>query len=180
MKSESSKIDCSFIENVFFQSSMDELSKDENKQIINHLNSCGKCQSSQRLLNYFKQSMEVELSKTKINPNPLILESLKSKLNYYSNKQNSIFGFVKGFFEMKIPVYQVVTALLIIGALSFFLNNRNQSIESFNNHVSIIAAIDSNKISMSFQNSLELIDSYKKGKSIVEDSVLSNFIQSAM
>ena len=180
MNSKSSKIDCSSVENILFQSSIDELNKDALDQIVNHINSCEKCQSSQRLLNYFKQLMEVELSENRIIPNPVILESLKSKLSISSEKQNSFFGFIREFFELKIPVYQVVTALLIIGAFSFFINNRNQSIDSFNNHVSIIAAIDSNKISMSFKNSLELIDNYKKGKSIVEDSVLSNFIQSAM
>ena len=180
MNPKSSKIDCSFVENILFQSSTDELNKNEIDQIIKHINACENCQSSQRLLNNFKQTMKVELSENKINPNPAILESLKRNFNFKSEKKNSFFGFIKDFFELKIPVYQIVTALLIIGAFSLFLNNRNQSIDSLNNNVSIIAAIDSNTISISFQNSLELIDSYKKGKSIVEDSVLSNFIQSSM
>ena len=180
MKSKSSKIYCNIVENVLFQSSINDLSEEESLQIKEHIISCNKCQSSQELLNYFKQSMEIEITENQLIPNPAILESLKSKLKSTNEKQNSILNFIKSFFELRVPVYQVVTALLIIGAISYFLNNKNQSIDSLNNHISIIAAIDSNKISMSFKNSIELIDSYKKGKSIVEDSVLSSFIQSSM
>ena len=180
MSSKSSKIECSFAEKILFQSSMDELSKTEKSQIIKHINSCENCKSSEIKLDYFNQSMEVELIESQIKPNPAILESLKDKLNIVNKKQNSISGFIKGIFELRVPVYQVVTALILIGAFSFFLNNKNQKFDKTNNNVSIIAAIDTNKISMSLQNSLELMDNYKKGKSIVEDSVLSNFIQSAM
>jgi hypothetical protein len=174
------KIDCSFIEEILFQSSVGELDENEKSQIAKHINSCGKCRSSEKLLYYFKQSLQLELRENQLTPNPAILESLKGKLSSANEKQNLIIDFIKGFFELRVPVYQVVTALLIIGAFSFFLNNKNQNFDSFSNNVSIIAAIDSNKISMSFKNSMELIDSYKKGKSIVEDSVLSSFIQSAM
>ncbi len=180
MKSKSSKIDCSYVEDILFQSSMDELSMNDKLQITNHIDSCERCQSSEKLLNYFQQSMQIELVENQIIPNPAILKSLKAKLISTNGKQNPILDFIKSFFELRVPVYQVVTALLIIGAFSFFLNNKNQNIDLFNNNVSIIAAIDSNKISMSFKNSMELIDNYKKGKSIVEDSVLSSFIQSAM
>ena len=180
MNSKSSKIDCSFIDKVLFHSSIDELNENEKSQFVNHINSCDKCRSSEILLNYFKQSLEMELTENQLKPNPAIFESLKAKMNAANEKQNPILDFIKGFFELRVPVYQVVTALLIIGAFSFFLNNKNQNFDSFSNNVSIIAEIDSNKISMSFQNSLELMDNYKKGKSIAEDSVLSNFIQSAM
>jgi hypothetical protein len=124
--------------------------------------------------------MQIELTENQLLPNPAVLESLKTKLVTANEKQYPFIDFVKGFFELRMPVYQVVTVLLIIGAFSFFLNNKQQNFDSFSNDVSIIAAIDSNKISMSLQNSLELIENYKKGKSIAEDSVLSNFIKSAM
>ena len=174
------KIDCKFVEEVIFKSSIGELGENEKSQIVKHINSCEKCRSSEKLVDYLKQSMEMELIENQILPNPAILESLKDNLNNTNEKQNSILDFIKGFFELRVLVYQVFTVLIIIGAFLFFLNNKNQNFDTFNNNVSIIASIDSNKISMSLQNSLELIDNYKKGKSIVEDSVLSNFIQSAM
>lgn len=174
------KIDCSFIEKVLFNFYIDELSENERSQIRNHIKSCKNCRLSEMILNYFKQSLQVELTENQIVPNPAILESLKDKLKTLKDKQRPVLDYIKGFFGLRIPVYQVVTALIIIGAFSFILNNRNQNIDSFTNDVSIIASIDSNKISMSFKNSMELIDSYKKGNSIVKDSVLSNFIQSAM
>lgn len=180
MESKSSKIDCSFIEKYLFQTTIDELSENEKSQIINHINSCDKCKNSEELLNYFKQSMEIEFTENQLIPNPAIINSLRRKLNFPNERHNPIFEFIKSFFELKVPLYQVVTALLLIGAFSFFLNNKNKNFDSLNNNVSIIAAIDSNKISMSFQNSLELIDNPNKGKSIVEDSVLSGFIQSSM
>ena len=174
------KIDCNFIKEIIFNSSIDELGEDEKLQIVKHINSCEKCLASEKLVDYLKQSMQIELGEIQLLPNPAVLESLKSKLIAANEKQNPISNFIKGFFELRVPVYQVVTVLLIIGAFSFFLDNKQQNFDSFGNPVSIIAAIDSNKISMSLQNSLELMDNYKKGKSIVEDSVLSNFIQSAM
>lgn len=173
-------IDCNYIEEVIFKSSIDELGENEKSQIVKHINSCEKCLTSEKLVDYIKLSIQIELDENKLLPNPAVLESLKSKLIATNKKQNPISNIIKGFFELRVPVYQVVTVLLIIGAFLFFLDNKQQNFDSFGNHVSINAAIDSNKISMSLQNSLELMDSYKKGKSIVEDSVLSNFIQSAM
>jgi len=180
MNSKSSQIDCNFVENVLFKSTKAELDENDKIEMLNHINSCEKCQFSEKILDYFQQSMTTELTNSKLIPNPAIVKSLKNKLNYPNERKNSFIDYVKSFFEFRVPVYQVVTALLIIGAFSFFLNNKSNSIESFNNNVSIIAVIDSNKISTSFKNSLELIDGYKKGKSIVEDSVLSSFIQSSM
>lgn len=175
-----SKIDCNEVEKILFQSSLDELNKEQKSQIVNHIKSCEQCRVSQKILNNISQSMLNELNESQIRPNTAMLESLKNKMANPKESRNSTFYYIKSFLEFRIPVYQVVTVLLIIGVFSFFLNNNSQNVGTFNNNISFIASIDSNKISMSLQNSMELIDGYKKGKSIVEDSVLSNFIQSAM
>ena len=53
------------IENILFHSSINELNKHEIDQIDKHINSCEKCQSSHRLLNYFQQTMKAELTENK-------------------------------------------------------------------------------------------------------------------
>jgi hypothetical protein len=180
MNFKSSKIECNSVEQILFQSTFNELNEKEKSDILQHIKTCETCKSSEKLLNIFKQSLHHELVESQLNPNPEIKESIIKKLKSEQERQNLFVDFVRNFFEVKVPLYQVITVLILIGVFAFFLNNKSHTLESFKNNVSIIAAIDSNKISMNFQNSLELIDSYNKGKSIIEDSVLSSFIQSSM
>jgi hypothetical protein len=180
MNLNSSKLDCNTVEKILFQNSINELNKFEKDQILQHIESCDNCRASEKLIKSFSQLLQAELVNSKLNPNPVIKESLLNRLISQSVFNNSILEFVRNFFKLRIPLYQVITALILIGAFTFFFNQKGNRLDSLSNNVAIIAAIDSNAISMSFQNSIEWIDNHNKGKSILEDSVLASFIQSAM
>lgn len=175
-----SNLDCNSVEQILFETSINALTEMEQSQILSHIKSCENCKSSEKLLNSLDQLLRAELVDSKVNPNPHIKKSLINRLKSKNESKNPIVDIIRNFFDLRIPLYQVITVLLLIGAFSIFINKKSKSLESFNNNVSIIAAVDSNTISMSFQNSIEWIDNHNKGKSILEDSVLASFIQSAM
>ena len=180
MNHKSLKFDCNSIEKIIFQTSINELNENEKVEILQHIGTCENCQSSEKLLNIFKQSLHKELVESKLMPIPAFKGQLINKLKPERETKNLIVDFIRKIFEVKVPLYQVITALVLIGAVTFFLNNKSNNPELFSDNISVIAAIDSNTISINFQNSLEWIDNPNKGKSIIEDSILASFIQSSM
>ena len=180
MKNDSKNIDCGYIEKIIFEDSIEDISEIEKTKILDHISECMICKRSEKLMEILSDSLLTEFENSRLVAKPETIKSLRNVINPASRDKRSLFGFIEGFLEFRVPVYQVIIALLVIVLIIIFVNNPRQEFDSLNNNISFIAEIDSNKILMNFQNSPDMIKNSSKGKSFVEDSVLSSFIQSAM
>ena len=106
MNHKSLKFDCNSIEKIIFQISINELNENEKVEILQHIGTCENCQSSEKLLNIFKQSFHQELVKSKLIPEPAIKESLINKLKPEHETQKLIVNFIRKFFELKVRELQ--------------------------------------------------------------------------
>ncbi|MFC2088170.1 zf-HC2 domain-containing protein [Calditrichota bacterium] len=175
-----SKHTCREIEELLVHSSFDNLVEKKQQAVKEHLNQCAHCQKSQLILSRLKSATDLNVVKSALQPNPKIRNSLLKKIKSTENKNENILSYVIDFFNIKVPVYQIlaVSAVVILMLIIFSPGNKNFSTDRANE--SIIASIDSNAINMNIMYQINIFEKQNIGRNIQEDSVLARFITPSM
>jgi len=181
-KSKNSDV-CEEIKRFIIEQQDEELIGDQDKLIYDHLDACQNCS------NYYQTILKMEESfiynELDLQPDPMIRRNLVSRLRKKKIERETglkrYFDKLFGVFEYRIPVYQAVFAFFILFALVFTIDQVSISQRPAGLDGTTYFYMDQTILinSQSVDN-IKLIEEYKCGRNVKEDSILTRYLVSAM
>jgi Tfp pilus assembly pilus retraction ATPase PilT len=122
---ESPNPNCEDIEQLLVNRILDELTRDENFVVEEHLKSCEHCQTYQQILLNLKNSMQIDAKETLI-PDPAIRENILRQMKTLNPQETGFFKvtwqYIRNIFKYRIPVYQALSGLALIALIFLIVN----------------------------------------------------------
>jgi hypothetical protein len=181
---DNSKVNCDDIQRLLVNRISDELTRDENRLVEEHLKSCGHCRAYQNTLLRLKESMRVGTGE-KLVPDPAIRENILQRMKTLQPQETGIlrstWQYARSVFEYRVPVYQTLSGLALIALI--FLATKQISFSPDQRPPeprSLIRLEMPAPTQMSVVDNLDIIDQQKIGRSAREDTALTRFIVSTM
>jgi hypothetical protein len=182
-KFKSTDVNCSKYQQQILDLFDRHLSTDSDQALWNHLEVCPECTSYLNRLEVIRDRLK-KSPKNKLQPDPRIKKNIIAyrtiKSGLKSTKPNYVWNSIREFFEYRIPVYQVLSGVMVI--LILFIYISNNMISSGNNDISIEYTGDYEGISSSqlyLKDTLSL-NELERGENAKEDSVLMSFLVPTM
>ncbi len=181
---ENPKANCDDIQRLLVNRISDELSRDEDRLVEEHLKSCGHCRAYENTLLNLKESMRVGTGEELV-PDPAIRENILRRMKTLQPQETGIlrstWQYVRSVFEYRVPVYQTLSGLALIALI--FLATKQISVSPDQRPPeprSLVRMEMPVPTQMSVVDNLEIIDKQKIGRSAKEDTALTRFIVSTM
>ncbi len=171
---------CSRIEHLIIRQMTSNINDKEKKLVDDHLKTCKKCLRFRHVLMRIRSSFASD-ALSQLNPSPDVRLNLMNEMEMLQRAEkgfaDKISDALYSLFAYRIPVYQVVLAIILISGIflgkSLFFQPQNTS--AFPSDASITKneiIVDQPKI----RAHLQIVNRQKTGESIKEDSVLTKFI----
>jgi hypothetical protein len=180
MRNVNKRATCQEIEDMLIKKNIEELTHGEQELIERHLSYCSECKKYSQLLFNINQAF---VSPRRDDSMPLagIRENTLKKISGYRGRFSTFWYSLLNLFEYRIPVYQALGMILVVLVLLIGFDYAN----SEQNALGMIWS-DSHKLEgmISDKNyvldSLQLLERQRIGKNALEDSILTQFITTAM
>jgi anti-sigma factor RsiW len=181
---ENPSLNCDDVEQLLIKRIFDELSQDENLLAEKHLKSCDRCRSYQKTLLNLQNSMRVGVGE-KVTPDPVIRENIIRQMKALRPEKAGIrrtsWQYVRNVFEYRIPVYQVLSGLVLIALIFLGVKQLSFSPDQETTEPQSLARIEASlPAQMSVIDNLEIIEQQKIGRNVKEDTTLTRFIVTTM
>jgi len=174
------KPDCQEIEYILLKGSVEEISTQEQQLIEQHLNFCPQCKKYEHFLLDIKRAI-TSSPDNNVEPFPRIRENALKKISGYPGVISMFWNSIISLFEYRIPIYQALVMIFIIFVLLVGFNFASSRQNSF-----MILSSEWNKSEGMLSNenfaldSLQLLERQRIGKNVLEDSVITRLITTAM
>jgi len=162
-------IDCSKVQHFFAQEHAGTIPD----EIIKHLKDCPECRD------YAAQVINIQqiLQKDLIKPDPETYQKLVNTITPRRQSQRSLWDRLLTILDYRIPVYQVVTVVVLIFIMLFAFEDYNLPeggrIET---RFEPIAIEEISLVGYNLLDSLTIIDEQKIGRNTLEDSALTRYL----
>ena len=174
------KIKCSDIENLLIKKNMDQITKAEKILLQQHLNSCQNCRNFASVVIKLLSSMRVD-ERSELLPDPAIRQNIQKYMK--TEKARTLVDFwrsIRCVLEYRITVYQgvlgiAVSVVLFLAVQNLSFNNSKPAEHQVEDKMEELAWDQFNVI-----NDLQVIDQQKIGFNVAEDTILTQFIVTAM
>jgi hypothetical protein len=181
---ESPKMNCDDIQRLLVNRISDELTRDEDRLVDEHLKSCGHCRAYQNTLLSLKDSMQIGRGE-KLVPDPAIRENVLQRIKTLQPQETGIlrnaWQHIRSIFEYRIPVYQTLSGVVVI--ILIFLAIKQITFSPGQQPPepqSLVRMEMPSPSEMSVVDNLDIIAHQKIGRSAKEDTALTRFIVSTM
>ncbi len=181
---ENPKVNCDDIQRLLVNKISDELTRDEDRLVEEHLKSCGHCRSYQNTLLSLKDSMQIGRGE-KLVPDPAIRENIIQRMKTSQPQETGIlrstWQYVKSVFQYRVPVYQTLSGLALIALI--FLATKQISFSPDQRPPeprSLVRMEMPAPTQMSVVDNLDILAHQKIGQSAKDDTTLTRFIVSTM
>ncbi len=181
---ENHKMNCDDIQRLLVSKISDEITRDEDRLVEEHLKSCGHCRSYQNTLLNLKDSIRVGTTE-KLVPDPAIRENVLQRMRNLQPQEAGIlrnaWQYIRSIFEYRIPVYQTLSGVVVI--VLIFLATKQITFSPGQQPPepqSLVRMEMPVPTQMSVVDNLDIIDKQKIGRSAKEDTALTRFIVSTM
>ncbi len=171
---------CDDVELLLSKRLVDKLTGDENRLVDEHLKSCSRCLSYERILLSLQDSMQIK-AEEKFTPRAdirqhLVLRMKDSRPQEAGILRRTYHSFVH-LFEYRIPVYQILTGVILILLLFLGVKHFPFNAERKPERLQIITRIDTSvPAPLRVIDNLDIIGKQKIGQNVKEDSTLVQFI----
>ena len=109
------QVDCKEIQHILSS----EFPDNYDKMISGHLESCPDCKKYAETLKIFAGYYSIENQENRIEPDPLIRGKLVSNMKQRSEQNKKLWHKIRQVIDYRVPVYQVVAALVIVFIFRF-------------------------------------------------------------
>ena len=165
------KIQCSEIENILIQAHIEVLTEQESLKIKEHFKICPACKKYATALKTLSNVVQKE-GITDLVPDPEIRMNLIKNLPQKQKVTSGFIEIVKVILAYRVPVYQIITAFVIIFAMLFVINPTSPS-KTFES--TPLNPYAEEQLTVNVFDSLQIFHRKKIGKNIHEDSVLTSW-----
>jgi hypothetical protein len=171
---------CDDVELLLSKRLEDKLTEDEIQLVDEHLKSCSRCLSYERILLSLQDSMQIK-AEEKLAPRPAIHQYLVQRMKELRPQETGILrktyhSFIH-LFEYRIPVYQVLTGVILILLLFLGVKHFPFTVGQKPEGLQIITQIDTSApTQLKVIDNLDIIGKQKIGQNVKEDSTLAQFI----
>jgi anti-sigma factor RsiW len=181
---ENPRLNCDDVERLLINRIFDELSQDENTLAEKHLKSCDRCRGYQKTLLNLQNSMRVGVGE-KVTPDPAIRENIIQRMKALrpekAGTRRTSWQYVRNVFEYPIPVYQVLSGLVLIALIFLVASQISFSPNQEPSEPQSLARIEASlPAQMSVIDNLKIIEQQKIGQNVKEDTTLTRFIVTTM
>lgn len=175
---------CDEIEAILIRQQVESLINEENSLLQEHLKTCLHCQNYGRQLANLHSAMAIDQG-SPLKPDPSIRQIVMNQMRKRKPEKqgilNSWWQGLSKILEYRIPVYQgligVACGLLIVVLIRYFPLSNQPKLEPppFQSQMADTTVYQINVI-----KNLQIIEDQKIGKNVMEDSLLTRFIVTAM
>jgi len=176
--------ECDDAERLLIRKNFDVLTKEEDRLLHDHLESCDHCRGYLYTLSHLYRAAQVR-SDSELAPDPTIRQRLVQRMNVVKNRKGGIVHrgrqYMRRFLEYRIPVYQALVGVVLIllvasvlSQLSFSINRREAALYDLSQLEAPVLG------DMDVVNNVELIQQHRIGRNVKEDSTLIRYISAAM
>jgi hypothetical protein len=181
---ENPNINCEDIQRLLVNKASDELARDEDRLVEEHLKSCGHCRAYQNTLLHLKESMRVGTGE-KLVPDPAIRENILQRMKTLQPQETGIlrstWQYIRSVFEYRVPVYQTLSGLALIALIFLATRQISSSPDQTPPEPRSLVRMEMPvPTEMSVVDNLDIIDKQKIGRNVTEDTTLTRFIVSTM
>jgi len=181
---ENLSLNCDEIEGLLIQRHFDEITQDQSLLVEEHLKSCDRCRTYQKILLNMQNSMQIG-AEEKLIPDPAIRQNIIQQLRALKPQEAGIFArgwhYIRSIFEYRVPVYQALFGVVLIALIFLAIKQYPSSADQKPLEPRGLAQIETPlPAQMSVIDNLEIIKGQKIGLNVKEDTTLTRFIVSTM
>ncbi len=180
-----SKITCKTVEKLIVKKDIVDLKREELHILEKHIEMCESCrQYAQTVIGLQKEMQLNRVDEILADPQTenYILEKFENENSPEPKIIKKLSQVFWDMFNVRIPLYKAIAGGLAVILLLFVLiyTPSYEKIVVLQNNQSIIALIDTNDIHFNTVKNLRMLENQKKGRSLVEDSVLARLSHYSM